>query len=69
MRLFIDYLIDHDKHQVFVKSREPSRMTEAGRHLNTIAQEHVSISPEETAQLFASDRRDLQLFRQTILNN
>lgn len=69
MRLFIDYLIDHDKHLVFLKSREPSRMTEAGQRLNMIAQDHLHIPPEETALLFARDRRGLQGFRQSVLQS
>jgi len=38
-------------------------MTEAGKRLNEIAQQHIQVSPFETAELFAADRRELQLFR------
>ncbi len=43
-----------------MKSREPSRMTDAGRKLNKIAQQHIHVSALETAELFARDRRELQ---------
>lgn len=46
-----------------MKSREPSRMTEAGKRLNEIAQKHIQVSPLETAELFALDRSQLQSFR------
>lgn len=48
---------------MILKSREPSRMTEAGKRLNGIAQKHIQVSPLETATLFAADRRELQSFR------
>jgi dTMP kinase len=42
-------------------------MTEAGKRLNQIAQEHIIVSPLETAKLFAEDRRELELFRASLL--
>jgi hypothetical protein len=59
----MNHCIDCDKHQVILKSREPSLMTEAGKRLNEIAQQHIQISSFETVKLFASDRRDLASFR------
>ena len=43
-------------------------MTEAGKRLNEIAQQHIEISPLETAKLFAEDRRELQAFRKPLLD-
>ena len=42
-------------------------MTEAGKRLNEIAQQHIVVSPLETAKLFAEDRRELELFRASLL--
>jgi len=56
-------LIDQNKHRVITKSREPSRMTEAGKRLNEIAQKHIEVSALETAKLFSEDRRELEVFR------
>lgn len=42
-------------------------MTEAGKRLNEIAQQHIEISPLETAKLFSEDRRELQRFRKPLL--
>ncbi|MFA6080176.1 MAG: dTMP kinase [Candidatus Gracilibacteria bacterium] len=67
LKLFLSYLIDQDKHRVVLKSREPSRMTDAGKRLNEIAQKHIQVSPLETAELFALDRRELQTFRENLL--
>lgn len=67
LKLFLNYLIDTDKHRVIIKSREPSRMTHAGRRLNEIAQQHIQIPPLETARLFAEDRRELEPFRRELL--
>lgn len=64
----MDHLIEQDKHRVILKSREPSRMTEAGKRLNEIAQKHIQVSPLETAELFALDRRELQSFRKNLLD-
>ncbi len=68
LKLSLNHLIDEDKHRVILKSREPSRMTEAGKRLNEIAQQHIKVSPFETAELFASDRRDLESFRKWLLD-
>jgi len=67
LKLFLNYLIDTDKHRVILKSREPSRMTLAGMRLNEIAQQHITVSPLETARLFAEDRRELEPFRRELL--
>lgn len=68
LKLLLNHLIDQDKHRVILKSREPSLMTGAGKRLNEIAQQHIQISPLETAELFAADRRELQWFRQWLLD-
>jgi len=44
-------------------------MTEAGKQLNEIAQKHIQVSPLETAELFALDRRELQSFRKNLLDS
>lgn len=67
LKLFLSYLIDQDKHRIILKSREPSLMTEAGKRLNEIAKNHIQFSALETATLFAEDRRNLQPFRQSLL--
>ncbi len=69
LKLLFNYLIDIDKHRVILKSREPSRMTEAGIRLNEIAQQHIHISPLETARLFSQDRRELVSFRDNLLSS
>ncbi len=69
LKLFMNHLIDQDKHCVILKSREPSRMTPAGKRLNQIAQEHIEVSALETATLFAGDRRELQSFRKPLLDS
>lgn len=68
LKLLLGYLIDQDKHRIILKSREPSRMTQAGKRLNEIAQQHIETSALETAELFAWDRRELQSFRKTLLD-
>ena len=50
-----------------MKSREPSSMTEAGKELNRIAQQHIETTPQKTSILFSSDRRELQGFRKSLL--
>lgn len=67
LKLLLNHLIDQDKHRVVLKSREPSRMTGAGKRLNEIAQQHIEVSPFETARLFAEDRRGLGVFRKWLL--
>lgn len=42
-------------------------MTEAGKRLNEIAQQHIEVSAIETAKLFSEDRRELELFRASLL--
>ncbi len=42
-------------------------MTEAGKRLNEIAQKHIEVSALETAKLFSEDRRELELFRASLL--
>ena len=44
-------------------------MTPAGKRLNDIAQQHIQISSQETAELFASDRRGLEPFRKWLLES
>ncbi len=67
LKLLLSHLIDQNKHCVITKSREPSRMTEAGKRLNEIAQQHIVVPPLETARLFSEDRRELELFRASLL--
>lgn len=67
LKLLLGYLIDQNKHRVITKSREPSRMTAAGKRLNEIAQQHIIVPPLETARLFSEDRRELELFRASLL--
>lgn len=42
-------------------------MTEAGKKLNEIAQQHIVVPALETAKLFSEDRRELELFRASLL--
>jgi len=42
-------------------------MTEAGKRLNEIAQQHTIVPPLETARLFSEDRRELEIFRASLL--
>ena len=42
-------------------------MTEAGKRLNEIAQKHIEVPAIETAKLFSEDRRELELFRASLL--
>lgn len=67
LKLLLSHLIDQDKHRVITKSREPSRMTEAGKRLNEIAQQHIQVPALETAKLLAEDRRELEMFRASLL--
>lgn len=67
LKLLLSHLIDQNKHRVITKSREPSRMTEAGKRLNEIAQKHIEVSALETAKLFSEDRRELEVFRAWLL--
>jgi dTMP kinase len=67
LKLLLSHLIDQNKHRVITKSREPSRMTDAGKKLNEIAQKHIDVSALETAKLFAEDRRELEIFRVSLL--
>jgi len=69
LKLFLEHLIEQDKHRVILKSREPSRMTEAGKRLNEIAQKHLQVSPLETAELFALERSQLEPFRRWVLDS
>lgn len=68
LKLLLGYLIDQNKHRVILKSREPSRITEAGKRLNEIAKNHIQISAIETIQLFAEDRRELEKLRKPLLD-
>lgn len=43
-------------------------MTEAGKKLNEIAQKHIEVSPLETAKFFSEDRKDLERFRQNLID-
>lgn len=42
-------------------------MTTAGKRLNEIAQQHIIVPSLETARLFSEDRRELEMFRASLL--